>query len=423
MKFALVDCNNFYVSCERVFRPDLNGLPVVVLSNNDGCAVARSNEAKALGVAMGQPFFEIKHLVESHGLVALSSNYALYGDISNRVMSVLADEAPQVEVYSIDESFLDLDNMVSVQDLAGWCRQLRRRVRLWTGIPVSIGIANTKTLAKVANRLAKKSAKADGVLDLTSRSDWVEMALRRTEVGDVWGIGNRWSKVCVGAGIVTAFDLSRANPGWIRKAMGNVGLRTVMELQGTAVYSLETEPADRKTVCVSRSFGSATASMEEVRGAMLEYASRAAAKLRHDGMVAAGLQVFVSTDRFRSEDPQRAVSGSVKLSPATADTTSIVRAAVQLLERLWADGYRYRKTGVLLIDLVRPEDLPRDLFPAASSPRQARLMTALDAANDRFGRGALHLGLSAPAAAWRMRREAKTPSWTTNWREIPTVTA
>ncbi len=420
MRFGLVDCNNFYCSAERVFRPDLNGKPLVVLSNNDGCAVARSNEAKALGIAMSQPFFEIRHLVKQAGLVALSSNYALYGDISHRVMSVLTDAAPAVEVYSIDESFLDLDNM-AVPDLTLWCRDLRTKVLRWTGIPVSIGIGPTKTIAKVANRLAKKSPKAGGVLDLTNRPEWIAEALRRTNVGDVWGIGRQWAKACASAGIVSALDLAQADIEWVRTTMGKVGLRTVMELQGTAVLSLETEPADRKTCCVSRSFGQATDCDDEVGGALIDYASRAGEKLRKDGLVAAAIQVFIQTDPFRKDQPQRFVSASSPLSPATADSTRLVRAAIQLLDKLWRPGFHYRKCGVLLLDLVRPEDVPPDLFITAPSPRQARLMAALDAANGRFGRGALHLGLSPPTAAWPMRRDAKTPSYTTDWREIPIV--
>ncbi len=425
MRIAIVDADAFYVSCERVFRPDLEGRPVVVLSNNDGCAVARSAEAKALGIAMGAPFFEIKHLIDRAGLVALSSNYALYADLSHRVMTVLGDAAPRIEIYSIDEAWLDLDQLAAIQDLTSWCRDLRRKVRQWTGIPVSIGIGSTKTLAKIANRTAKKSSRAAGVLDLsTGRADWIQEALRRTWVGDVWGIGRQWARACNEAGISTALDLAQADTAWARTTMGAVGLRTVMELRGQAVHAIETEPATRKTVCVSRSFGEASSCMEDVRGAIVEFTSRAAEKLRRDGLVAGGIQVFITTDRFRAEDPQRSVSASAIVSP-TADSTRLVRTATQLLERLWCPGeFRYRKAGVLLVDLVRPGDIPADLFNASpgDGPRQDRLMAALDAANARFGRGKLNLGLSPPAASWRMKRQAKTPSWTTSWPEIPTVT-
>ncbi len=235
--YALVDCNNFYVSCERVFNPALEGKPVIVMSNNDGCAVARSAEAKAIGVDMAAPAFKLRHLVESHGLVMLSSNYALYGDMSERVMSVLATFSPGAEVYSIDECFLDLEGL-PVDNLTAWSQQIRATVRRWTGIPVSVGIGTTKTLAKLANRLAKKSKKADGALDLTSDPRWVEAALKQTPVGDVWGIGRQYAALCGVNGIRTAYDLTLQSDGWIKKTMGAVGLRTVMELRGTPVHTL-----------------------------------------------------------------------------------------------------------------------------------------------------------------------------------------
>ena len=233
--FGLVDCNNFYASCERLFQPVLRDRPVVVLSNNDGCVIARSNEAKALGIPMGAPLFKIRKLVEEHGVIVRSSNYALYGDISERVMSVLGSQAPAHEIYSIDECFLDLDRM-AVADLTDWCRNLRRRTHQWTGIPVSIGVGPTKTLAKVANRLAKKSAKAGGVLDLSRHPQWTEAALRKTTVGDVWGIGRRWNAMLEERGIHTAYDLACAQDGWVRQRMGIVGLRTVHELRGLVCH-------------------------------------------------------------------------------------------------------------------------------------------------------------------------------------------
>ncbi|HLN22419.1 MAG TPA: Y-family DNA polymerase [Patescibacteria group bacterium] len=419
--FGLVDCNNFYVSCERLFRPVLEGKPVVVLSNNDGCAVARSNEAKALPVGMGEPAFKIRHFIDSHGLVMLSSNYALYGDMSARVMSVLADHAPAVEVYSIDESFLDLDDMACVGDLTAWCRELRATVRRWTGIPVSIGVAKTKTLAKLANRLAKKSAKADGVLDLANHPEWIEAALRRTDVGDVWGVGGQWAGACRLNGIRTAWDLSCADDTWVRQAKGAVGLRTVLELRGRAVHDLDTEPADRKTCCCSRSFGEATTRFGDVRDAVVAFATRASEKIRRDGLVAGAAQVFIQTDRFRREQPQRSPTTTVRLVSPTASTPHVIGAAVKGLETIWSEGYEWRKAGVLLIDLARPDDVPRDLFSPPPSRRSDKLMAALDAANGRFGRDAVRFGMAALDASWGMRRGAKSPSWTTVWSDIPVV--
>lgn len=428
--FGLVDCNNFYVSCERAFQPSLEGRPVVVLSNNDGCAVARSNEAKALGIAMGEPAFKIRHLVDEAGLVMLSSNYALYGDLSDRVMSILADAAPAAEVYSIDECFLDL---TGIPDLTRWCRVLRAKVRQWTGIPVAIGVGPSKTLAKIANRLAKRSKKAesqtrhacvaDGVLDLANAPEWIEMALKRTEVGDVWGIGRQYAGKCHLAGIRTAYDLSVADDGWVRKNMGAVGLRTVMELRGHAVHDLETEPADRQTCCVSRSFGEATAELGHVHDAVVAFASRAGEKLRRDGLVAGVVQVFVMTDRFRREDPQYSNSCSVRLAAPTSSTPEIVAAAAKGLEAIWRDGFKIRKAGVILLDLVRPEDVPRDLFAPPPPVRPAKLMKAMDGVNARFGRDTVAFGLRPAASPWRMRQDAKTPGWTTRWSEVPRVKA
>ncbi|KJS38091.1 MAG: DNA repair nucleotidyltransferase [Rhodospirillaceae bacterium BRH_c57] len=420
--FAIVDCNNFYVSCERLFRPDLEGRPVVVLSNNDGCAVARSNEAKALGIAMGEPAFKIRHLVDSHGLVMLSSNYALYGDLSSRVMEILADHAPASEVYSIDECFLDLDRL-AVPDLTAWCRILRDKVRQWTGIPVAIGIGPTKTLAKVANRLAKKSPKADGVLDLANHPEWVEAALRRTEIGDVWGIGRQWAGSCHLKGLHTALDLARADDGWVKKTMGKVGLRTVLELRGRAVHTLETEPPARQSCCCSRSFGEATSDRGQVRDALVNFAARAAQKVRRDGLAAGTVQVFIMTDRFRRDEPQHTASTSVRLSPASSDSGVIVSAACKALDTVWKDGFAFRKAGVTLVDLVDPATQPRDLFTSKPPPQSAQLMAALDGIDRRWGRGTIGFGLASKQAPWRMQQGSKSPGYTTRWNDIVVVTS
>lgn len=404
-----------------MFRPDLEGRPVVILSNNDGCCVARSNEAKALGIGMAEPYFKVRHFVDSHGLVALSSNYRLYGDMSARVMSILADHAPGAEVYSIDESFLDLGGMDCVGDMTAWCRELRETVRRWTGIPVSIGVAPTKTLAKLANRLAKKSPKTGGVLDLSNHPEWVDAALRRTAVADIWGIGRQWAGVCNLAGRRTAWDLSRAEDGWVRKAMGAVGLRTVMELRGIPVHDLESIPDARQSCCVSRSFGETVDDFGSVRDAVVTFATRAGEKVRRDGLVAGAAQVFFQTDRFRRDQPQRSASITVRLSPPTSSTQQIVATAVKALSAVWADGYQWKKAGIILLDLVRPEDVPRDLFASPPDMRSGKLMAALDDANAKFGRGTVKFGHDAPDAAWKMKQGSVTPSWTTRWSDIPVV--
>ncbi|MCX7310553.1 MAG: Y-family DNA polymerase, partial [Alphaproteobacteria bacterium] len=282
--------HNFYASCERVFQPSLNGKPIVVLSNNDGCVVARSQEAKTLGIAMGVPLFKIRDIIKRHDVAVRSSNYALYGDLSERVMSILAASAPQHEIYSIDECFLDLDRM-PVNDLTAWCRNLRVRAKRWTGIPVSVGIGTTKTLSKIANKLAKSSAKADGVIDLAGHPEWIESALSKTPVGDVWGIGLRWSKMLIESGITTARELRDTQDGWIRQRMGVVGLRTVHELRGIACHQLDTQPSPKKTTCCSRTFGNAVKDKDQVRNAIMSFAERASEKIRHSDQACGSMQV------------------------------------------------------------------------------------------------------------------------------------
>lgn len=414
--FALVDCNNFYASCERLFQPDLRDRPVVVLSNNDGCVIARSNEAKALGIPMGAPLFKIRKQIDEHGITVRSSNYALYGDISERVMQVLGSQAPAHEIYSIDECFLDLDRM-AVADLTDWCRELRRRTHQWTGIPVSIGVGPTKTLAKIANRLAKKSDKAGGVLDLSHHPEWTETALRKTAVCDVWGIGRRWSAMLDERGIRTAHDLANAQDGWVRQRMGIVGLRTVHELRGLVCHALDDQPAPRQTTCCSRTFGDAIRDKQQVHDAVMSFAERVAEKVRHADQVAGAVQLFIRTDPFDQDAAQKSVSGSATFQRPTSDTRDITDAVLRIFDRIWRDGYGWRKAGVLLLDLAAPSAVPASLFDVVEQPDG--LMEALDQINARFGRGKARLGLAGKNTEWRMRQENLSPSFTTRWNELP----
>ena len=417
--FALVDCNNFYASCERLFQPRLRGRPVVVLSNNDGCVIARSNEAKALGVAMGAPMFKIRQLVEDHDIAVRSSNYALYGDISERVMSVLGASAPAHEVYSIDECFLDLDRL-AVPDLTDWCRTLREQTLRWTGIPVSIGIGSTKTLSKLANRLAKKSAKAGGVLDLVHHPNWMDAALRKTPVGDVWGVGRRWTVMLEERGIHTAHDFANAPDGWVRQRMGVVGLRTVHELRGFVCHALEDEPQPRQTTCCSRTFGTTIFDRAQVHDAVMTFAERAAEKVRHAGHVAGAVQLFIGTDPFAQDTPQKSVSGSATFHRPTSDTRDITAAVLRIFDRIWRDGYGWRKAGVLLLDLGAPGQALASLFDVIDAPDDG-LMRAIDRINSRYGRGTARLGLAQKDGEWHMRRENLSASFTTKWAEIPSA--
>lgn len=416
--FGLVDCNNLYASCERLFQPRLQGKPVVVLSNNDGCVIARSNEAKALGIAMGAPMFKIRKLVEDHDVAVFSSNYALYGDISERVMHFLGANAPGHEIYSIDECFLDLDRL-AVPDLTKWCQHLRSQTLQWTGIPVSIGIGPTKTLAKLANRLAKKSAKAGGVLDLVHHPTWVDAALRKTAIGDVWGIGRRWSVMLEERGIFTAHDFANAPDGWIRKRMGIVGLRSAHELRGIVCNDLEDHQPPRQTTCCSRTFGTAIHDKAQVHDAIMSFVERASEKVRHAGQVAGAVQLFIRTDPFAQDEPQKSVSGSTTFQRPTCNTRDIGVAVRRIFDRIWCDGYGWRKAGVLLLDLAEPGDAPASLFDIMEAPDN--LMSAIDKINARYGRGTARLGMAHRDAQWHMRRENLSPRFTTRWSELPVV--
>lgn len=416
MIVGLVDCNNFYCSCERVFQPELRGKPIVVLSNNDGCVIARSAEAKTLGIPMGAPYFKHRKDMERQNIVVRSSNYALYGDMSNRVMTVLAHLAPNVEVYSIDECFLDL-NGLNHMDLTAYARHIKETVEKWTGIPVAIGIGSTKTLAKIANRLAKKSTKASGVLDL-SNSQWVDHALAKTEVGDVWGIGRRWASMLTSRGVHTAKDLRDAEDGWVRQKMGVVGLRTVMELRGTPCVDLEVAAPDKQTVCVSRSFGSPMTEQISLHDAISTFAMRAAEKIRKAGLVAGAVNVFVRTDPFRSDQEQYSNSATIGLTPFTNHTQPILSAAQRGLWSIFRENYRYKKAGILLLDLVRQEDAPRTLFDQPCETDN-KLMSAFDAINNRFGTGSVSYGQLRKTRTWYMTQNHVSPHYTTRWDELP----
>lgn len=410
--FALADCNNFYASCERAFEPRLEGRPIVVLSNNDGCVVARSAEAKALGIGMGVPFFQVRDIAKKHDVVIRSSNYALYGDMSERVMSILATAAPNHEIYSIDECFLDLERL-TVPDLGTWCMELRQRVRRWTGIPISIGVGATKTLSKIANKQAKAG---NGVCILTP--DTTEAVLRATPVGDVWGIGSRWRKMLNGRCIDTAFDLQSADERWIRQRMGVVGSRTVHELRGMSCHDMETVTPEKQTTCCARTFARAVTDKEQVKAAILTYAERAAEKIRHAGQVCRTVQVFIRTDYHDAATAPYSTAALETLLSPMSDSRSIVGAALRVFEEIWKGGIPYRKAGVMLLELSQADDAMPSLFDDRLS-RGDQLMKAIDAVNGRFGSGAIGLGLSPQGARWRMRQERLSPRYTTRWQDIP----
>lgn len=412
--FALVDCNNFYASCERVFNPALNHRPVVVLSNNDGCIVARSNEAKALGIPMGAPLHQYRVLCDKHQVAVFSSNYALYGDMSRRVMECLNTFTPDMEVYSIDEAFLQLDGFVHL-DLTAYAATMRRRVYQWTGIPVSIGIGPTKTLAKIANHVAKKRTKT-GVFSLLD-SQVQQEVLPSIEVGDIWGIGSRWAKKLQGMAIHTADDLSQADPTMIRKALNVVGERIVHELQGTACLSLEAVQP-RKNIMCSRSFGKLVTDRTELLEAISSHAARAAEKLRKQNSRAGGVSVFLKTNRFRANELQYYGGETYTFTCPSNDTREIIRAARKGIHALYRQGFRYHKCGVMLLDIAPADVSQPNLFHDSDYERRDQLMQLVDSLNANFGRNAVFFAAQGTKQNWQMRSDRRSHRFTTRWGEL-----
>jgi DNA polymerase V len=368
---------------------------------------------------MGQPLFEIRDLVRRHDVIVKSANYALYGDISRRVMTLVASEVPNSAIYSIDEIFIDLDNMPI--NLDAWARGLKEKILRETGIPVGIGISRTKTLAKIANRISKKSSKAAGVLVLQDQK-WIDLALERTVVGDVWGIGRRYAAKLEAQGILTARQVRDMPDSQVRTQMAVTGLKTVRELRGIRCFDLDDSPADRKTVCVSRSFGKEIDDREMLAEALFTFAGRACAKLRRLELVACRFQLFVLSNRFRSDRPQFSKGCECHLTPASNDTREICRLIGEHLGRIWKDGLQVKKAGVLLLDLCRPEDAPRDLF-SDQCRLENPLMKALDQLEGRFGREIVTIGrsISGKRPDWYMVAENKSPNYTTRWSDIPAI--
>ena len=410
--FALVDGNNFYASCERVFDPSLRGKPLVVLSNNDGCAIARSAEAKALGVGMAQPIHEVPRDVRRQ-LVVRSANFTLYGDISARVLAILREAAPRVEPYSIDESFLDL---VGIRDRVAFARELRERVYRWTGIPNCVGIGPTKVLAKAANKIAKRGT---GVVDLTDAAVRTT-ALADYPTADLWGVGGRTAAKLAARGIHTAAQLRDAPAADILTAFGVTIARVQRELQGRPCIALEEIEPDRKQIIVSRSFGQRVEDHAAVAQALATFAVRACEKLRRRGLVAGGVGIFANSDAFRPELPQHHPSRTVNLPRPSSDSRVMLATVRALLRGFLRNGIGYRKAGVMLHDLGRPERLQGDLFGGATLGDPV-LMRVVDRINERYGRGAAGFGATgwSEKPVWGMRQQTLSPCYTTRFADLP----
>ena len=419
---AIIDCNSFYASCEQVFQPQLRGKPIVVLSNNDGCLIARNDEAKKLGVPMGQPYFMAKEMCEKNGVAVFSSNYALYGDLSRRVMHTIFTVHPYVEVYSIDEAFLDIDEHI-VSDIDGMASEIRDRVYQWTGIPVSIGVAPTKVLSKIANRIAKKNkVYYQGVYILRTPGE-IEDALRRTPVADVWGVGRSYVPKLHYLGIDTAFKLSQMSEAWAHKHMGGVvGVRLIQELCGKPCRQMADGLAVKKNIASTRSFGTVVTQLSELKEAIATYTTRAAEKLRKQNSAANIIYVFAKTDKH--DERYDYYSGSVqKVIPcATSSTLELIRYATEAATELFREGNRYKKAGVVLSGIVPDSGIQQHLFEEHKDTTEQRALSrTMDLINRKLGIDTVTFAANGVTRNWKMRSEVRSPDYTTRWQDIPVV--
>ncbi len=418
--FALVDCNNFYASCERVFRPDLEGKPIAVLSNNDGCIVARSKEVKEIGIEMAVPIFSVRKEIEKHQVQVFSSNYTLYGDLSRRVMNTLGELVPRLEVYSIDEAFLDLSGFDHLQEYG---LKIRQTVKKWTGIPVSIGIAPTKTLAKIANHLAKNHPENQGVYVLHEPQQ-IKQVLEKTPISSVWGIGSNHSESLKSKSIFTAQKFIELPHTWVRKNMTVIGLRTYQELKGESCLEIEDVPPPKKMVITSLSFDKVTEDYEVIQEYVANFASRCAEKLRNQKMKANLLHLSIATNKFNPRAPQYKKTESLQFTQATHYSPEIVRVALQALKNIYKPHYRYKKANVTLTGLVPASQVQSNLFAQGSSipqEKQQKMMETIDQINQNLGRNKLRLAVQGIDNKWRSRQEKLSPCYTTRWHELLTV--
>ena len=425
--FALVDVNNFYVSCERVFQPKLEEVPMVVLSNNDGCAVARSAEVKALGVKMGTPWFQMQDLARKHGIQAYSSNYTLYGDMSSRVVQVLRGFTPKLEVYSIDESFLQIETVLKqYQDTIELGQQIKQQVKDTTGLPVCVGIGASKTLAKLANHLAKKHQQFAGVCDVNAMAkpelyQWMS----ETPVGEVWGVGGQITKKLKAQDIHSVLDLLQAAPQMMRQQFGVVMERLCYELRGTSCLQLEEVAPAKQQIIASRSFGKLVTSQAELAQSVATHAARAAEKLRTQNGMTGALTVFIQTNPFKQHEPQHHQSVTIPLADATDNTLTLTNAALAGLKQIYQPNFRYKKAGVILNLISDKPTVQQSLFEDVQSKgKSAHLMKAMDEINTRFGNVAIRsaaAGTNGSKQVWQMRSNNKSPNYTTKWDELPVV--
>lgn len=417
--FGLADCNNFYCSCERVFHPDLIGKPVVVLSNNDGCVIARSEESKALGIKMGDVFYQVKDKLEQNNVAVFSSNYNLYGDMSRRVMSLLSKYSPKIDVYSIDEAFLDLSGMGTSDQLTEYCKKMVRHIGKGTGIPISLGIAPTKTLAKMASKFAKKYKGYEGVC-LIDTEEKKEKALKLFEVGDVWGIGHRSVEKLNYYGIKTAWDLTQKSESWVRRELTVTGVRTWKELQGESCISIEELP-HKKSICTSRSFAvQGLNKLADVEETIANFAAQCSRKLREQHTVCNSITIFAHTSRFRQDLPQSYIYQTANLIVPTNNQQELISIAVKMLRAYWKDGdcYFYKKAGVIVWGISRDNAIQTNLFDTVDREKQAALAKAIDAINRKNGHNKIRVAVQGDEKGWQLKKEYISKQYTTNLDDV-----
>ena len=414
-KIALIDCNSFYVSCERLFNPKIKNVPVVVLSNNDGCVISRSTEAKKLGIKMGEPYFKVKELVRKNNVQIFSSNYSLYGDLSRRVMKVLKGFSDKIEIYSIDEAFIDLSH-IKDENIEDYGKRIRERVLKWTGIPTSVGISCTKTLSKVANHVAKKNK--TGVIFLKNDIDDV---LKNFDISDIWGVGRQLSKLYIKNGINNAYKLKNISNSWVKKSTNVLGAKTVMELRGIPCINLETEETKRKSCCVSRSFGRKVESLNKLKESITTHCLNAAEKIRNDNQTTRSITVFIRTSPFDKNRKYYSNSLTIDLPVATNNSLELVKVAIEGLKKIYKYGYFYQKAGVILSKLSEAGEKNLNLLTPILENKSQTLMKAIDVTNAKYGRNVISVAQAGINNSWKMRREHSSKIDTASFDSLPKI--
>jgi DNA polymerase V len=414
-KIALIDCNSFYVSCERLFNPKIKNTPVVVLSNNDGCVISRSTEAKKLGIKMGEPYFKVKELVRKNNVQIFSSNYSLYGDLSRRVMKVLKGFSDKIEIYSIDEAFIDLSH-IKDENIEDYGKRIRKRVLKWTGIPTSVGISCTKTLSKVANHVAKKNK--TGVIFLKENIDDV---LKNFDISDIWGVGRQLSKLYTKNGINNAYKLKNISNSWVKKSTNVLGAKTVMELRGIPCINLETEETKRKSCCVSRSFGRKVENLNKLKESITTHCLNAAEKIRNDNQTTRSITVFIRTSPFDKNRKYYSNSLTIDLPVATNNSLELVKVAIEGLKKIYKYGYFYQKAGIILSKLSETGEKDLNLLTPILEKKSQTLMKAIDVTNAKYGRNVISVAQAGINNSWKMRREHSSKIDTASFDSLPKI--